>query len=103
MIAVKSVSIAAFLAAEGQGSLQAPYGIVIRCIVALAAIVAMGQAFHQKHYGVAALFAVAATFYKPVAPVFALAGERQRRLLMASPIPFFRSLALTNRRMTSNV
>lgn len=100
--AVKSVSIAALLAAVGLWSHLAPYDIVVRFIVAAGAIVVMFHAFHARHYASASVFGSLALLYNPVVPVFSFSGDWQRAVVAASAAPFIASIAWRNERTEQN-
>lgn len=90
---VRWIPIAALLVAAGVWSQLAPYEVVVRFIVAAGATVAMFQAFHARHYAVAAVFGALALLYNPVVPVFGFSGGGHRALVVASVAPFAASLA----------
>lgn len=91
--AVKWVSIAGLFAAAGLWNHLTSYSeLVIRIIVIAGAMAVMFQAFHERHYAVAAVFGALAVLYNPVAPVFSFSGEWQRVFVMMSIIPFIASL-----------
>ena len=100
--AAKWVSIAGLLAAAGLWSHLTPYEVVVRFIVACSAMVVMFQAFHARHYAVAAVFGALALLYNPVAPAFTFSGDWQRALVVASAVPFVASLAWRNARTGHN-
>ena len=83
----------ALLALVGFWSQFAPYEIVIRCLIATAAITAAAHAIHNRHYAIAAVFAGLVIFYNPITPLFTLAGNWQRALILLSAVPFAASLA----------
>lgn len=92
--AVQWVSIAALLAAAGLWSHVMPYAVVVRFIVVVGAMVAMFQAFHARHFVIAAVFGALALLYNPVAPVFSFSGGWQRAAVVASVLPFVVSFRL---------
>lgn len=100
--AVTWISIAALLVAAGLWSHLAPYDVVVRFIVAAGAIVVMSQALRTRHYAFAAVFGALALLYNPVLPVFALSGDWQRALVVASTVPFVASLAWRNVKLAHN-
>jgi hypothetical protein len=71
----------------------APYEIVIRCVLAAVAAGMMFEALNKRQYALAAVFAGLALLYNPVAPVFSFSGNWQRAFVVASAVPFVRSLA----------
>jgi hypothetical protein len=91
--ALKWGSIVALLAVAGLWSQLASYEIAIRCVLAVAAVGMMFEAFNKRHYAFIAVFAALALLYNPVAPVFGFSGNWQRALVVASGIPFVTSLA----------
>jgi len=91
--ALKWGSIVALLAVAGLWSQLAAYEIVIRCVLAAAAVGMMFEAFNKRQYAFGAVFAGLALLYNPVAPVFSFSGNWQRALVVASAIPFVTSLA----------
>jgi hypothetical protein len=86
-------SIIALLAVAGLWSQLASYDIVIRCVLAAAAVSMMLEAFNKRQHEFVAVFAALALVYNPVAPMFTLSGNWQRALVVASVIPFVISLA----------
>jgi len=104
--AVKWVSIAGLLAAAGLWSYLAPFEAAVRFLVTASSMVVMFRAFASKNYAVAAAFGALALFYNPVVPVFPLAGDWQRAIVVVSSVPFLVSLAWPdggNARTESNV
>lgn len=101
--AVKWVSIAVLLATAAFWSHLTPYDVVVRFIVAGAALVVMTQALHAKNYAFAAVFGVAALLYNPVLPAFTFSGDWQRAVVVASALPFVGSLVWRSARAEHNV
>ncbi len=93
---VRWIPIAALAVTVALWSQVAPYETAVRFLVAAAAIVVMFQAFHDRHYAIAALFAAMALLYNPVVPVFSFTGGGWRVLVIASVVPFVASLAWRN-------
>ena len=91
--ALKRGSIVALLAIAGLWSQLVPYDILIRCVLAAAAVGMIFEAFNKRQYALGAVFAALALLYNPVAPVFSFSGNWQRALVVASAIPFVTSLA----------
>jgi hypothetical protein len=91
-------SIGGLLATAGLWSHLTPYEVIIRFIVAGTAMVVMFQAFHARHYAVAAVFGGLALIYNPILPAFSFSGDWQRTLVVASTVPFVASLAWRNAR-----
>jgi hypothetical protein len=91
--ALKWGSMVALLSLAALWSQAAPYEIVIRCVLAAAAVGMMFEAFNKRQYALGAVFAALAVLYNPVAPVFNFSGNWQRALVVASAIPFVISLA----------
>ena len=94
--ALKWCSIVAVLAGAGLWSQLTSYDILIRCVVAAAALGMMFEAFIKRQYALGAVFAGLALLYNPLAPVFSFSGNWQRALVVASGIPFVISLAWRN-------
>ena len=86
------LAIAGLIAGAAAWSLLAPYDLVVRFIVATAAVVGVVQATQAKRYVLAAVFAMLALLYNPIAPAFSFSGEWQRMLVAASVLPFAASL-----------
>ena len=104
--AVKWASIAALLAAAGLWSYLTPFEDAVRLLVTASSMVVMFRAFESRNYAVAAAFGALALFYNPVLPVFPLAGNWQRAIVVVSSVPFLASLAWPdgrNVRTESNV
>jgi len=91
--ALKWGSIVALLAVAALWSQLASYELVIRCVLAAAAVGTMFETFNKRQYALGAVFAGLALLYNPVAPVFNFSGNWQRALVLASAIPFVISLA----------
>lgn len=100
--AAKLVSIAGLLAAAGLWSHVTPYEVVVRFIVAAAALVVMLAAFNAKQYLIAAVSATLVLLYNPLAHVFTFSGDWQRALVLASAVPFAVSLAWRSSRTEHN-
>jgi hypothetical protein len=96
--ALKWGSIVTVLAVSGLWSQLASYEIVIRCVLAAAAVGMMFEAFNKRQYALGAVFASLALLYNPVAPVFSFSGNWQRALVVATAIPFVTSLAWRDRK-----
>lgn len=91
--AVRWVSAVTLLVAAGLGSYVTPYGVFVRCVVALGAIIVMFDALRSRHYAFTIVFGTLALLYNPLAPVFSLWGGWQRALVVATAVPFVASLA----------
>ena len=91
--ALKWGSIIAVLAVAGLWSQLTSYDILIRCVLAAAAVGMMFEAFNKRQYAFGAVFAGLALLYNPVAPVFSFSGNWQHALVVASAMPFVTSLA----------
>jgi hypothetical protein len=91
--ALKWGSIVALLAVAGLWSQLASYEIMIRCVLAAAAVGMTFEAFNKRQYALGAVFAALVLLYNPVAPVFSFSGNWQRALVVATAIPFVTSLA----------
>jgi hypothetical protein len=98
----KWISAAVLLISVGAWSQLAPYEVLVKFLVTLGAITVMLQAFHARHYAVAALFAGVAVLYNPAAPVFSLSGDWQHAVVAATVFPFVASLASRNARTEIN-
>ena len=94
---VKCVAIAGLLTVAVLWSHLGPFDLAVRFIVAAGAMVVMVQAFHAKHYAIAAVFGALALLYNPVAPAFSFSGDWQRAVVLASALPFVASLAWPSR------
>lgn len=101
--AVKWVSIAVLLATAAFWSHLTTYDVVVRFIVAGAALVVMSQALHAKNYAFAAVFGVVALLYNTVVPAFTFSGDWQRAVVVASALPFVASLVWRSARLEQNV
>lgn len=84
--------VVALLAVVGFWSHLAPYDVVIRCLVAAAAIDLMTYAIQNRHYSIAPVFTGLAILHYPVRPLFIFAGNWQRMLLLLSAVPFIAAL-----------
>ena len=93
MKVLKWGSIVALLAVAALWSQVTSYEILIRFVLAAAAVGMMFEAFNKRQYALVAVFAALALLYNPVAPVFSFSGSWQRALVVASAIPFVTSLA----------
>jgi hypothetical protein len=78
----------------------APYGVVVRFVVAAGAIAAMFRAVHLRRYAFAVVFAGLAVLYNPLAAVFSFSGDWPRAFVAASAFPFAVSLAFRQRENT---
>jgi hypothetical protein len=94
--AVKCVSVATLLIAAAIGVQLPSYELLARCVVAAGAMVGMFQAFHAKHYLLAAIFASLTVVFNPVAPAFSFSGYWERAFTAASVLPFAASLVWSN-------
>lgn len=103
LMAVKWVSIAVLLATAAFWSHLTPYDVVVRFVVAGAALLVMSQALHAKNYAFAAVFGVIALVYNPVLPAFTFSGDWQRAVVVASALPFVASLVWRRARTEHNV
>jgi len=96
--AVKWASIAGLLGAAVLWSHLAPFEVFVRFLVTASALVLMFQAFQTRYYPFAATFGAVALLFNPVAPAFALSGDWQRAMVVASAVPFIASLVWPNGR-----
>jgi uncharacterized membrane protein YccC len=90
-------TIAGLLVAAGLWSYLAPYEVVVKFLVAGAAIFVM-FGISARHYAFAVVFGVPAVLFNPVAPMFSFSPDWQRLLLATSTIPFIASLCWRNLR-----
>lgn len=79
-----------------------PFEVVVRFIVGAGALILMVQAVKAKRYVLGAILGALAVLYNPVAPVFALAGDWQRVLVIASTAPIIVSLGWLNERQAGH-
>jgi hypothetical protein len=86
--AAKLVALAALMAVAAVWSNPTPLDIVLRFIVAAAAIAMVLHELDARQYAFAAAFCALALLYNPIAPVFSFSGGWQRAVLVASAIPF---------------
>jgi len=94
--AVKWIAIAALLATAGLSPHVIVYELVVRFVVAAAAVAVMLQAFHARHFVFLSLFGVLAVLYNPVIPIFRFSGDWQRIVVIVTALPFFLSLRWTD-------
>ena len=100
--AAKLVSIAGLLAVGGLWSHITPFEVVLRFIVAAAALIVMFGAFNAKHYLIAAVSATLVLLYNPLAPVLTFSSDWHQALVLASAVPFVVSLAWRTSRTEHN-
>ena len=86
-------SVAALLAAAVIWSHLAPYDVVVRFIVSIAALGITVRSLRTRRYSTAVTFAALVLLYNPALPVFAFAGDWQRAFVVASAVPFVALLA----------
>ena len=91
--ALKWSSIVALLVVAGLWSQVMSYDILIRCVLAAAAVGVMFEAFYKRQYALGAVFGAIVVLYNPISPVFSFSGNWQRALVVATAIPFVTSLA----------
>jgi hypothetical protein len=96
--AVKIVSILSLFAAAAFWPYVAPYEVVLRFAVTIAAGFVMLHAVRSRHYVLATLLGATALLYNPVVQLFAASGEFTRVLLVMSATPFILSLDWWNTR-----
>ena len=94
--AVKWISIAGLLAAAGLWPQLARYEVLLRFLVAMGAVVLMFHAFETHRYAFTGVFGAVAFLYNPAMPIFALSGNWQHALVLASTTPFALSLTWRN-------
>ena len=103
MKAVTWISLVTLLpAAAGFWSQIAPYGVLVRFLIAAGSLVLMFHAFHTRHYVFTTVFGALALLYNPVAPVIRFSGEWQSVFVMASAVPFIGSLAWREAKLVPN-
>lgn len=90
---VKWVSVVVLVAATVFGSELASYGVIVRFVLTLAAIVVMSDAVHFRYYTFATVFGTLALLYNPVFPFVDFYGFWQCALLILSAVLFIVSLA----------
>ena len=95
---VKLASILGLLATAVFWPYVAPYEIVLRFGVTMAAGFVMLQAVQSRHYMLATLFGAIALLYNPVVQLFAASDDLKRVLLVMSATPFILSLGWRNLR-----
>lgn len=101
---VKWLAIAVLLASAGLfWDVLATYGVVVKFIVAIAAIALLFQAVRTRNYVMSVLFGIVALLYNPVISVFTFSGEWVRALVFATLIPFIISLAWRNSKIASKL
>jgi hypothetical protein len=88
---LKCVLTAALLAAAGFWAQPPPYEIAFRLVVSVGAFVLMVQALRAQSPTFAVVFAATVWLYNPIAPVFTLAGDWQRTLVLATTVPLILS------------
>src|SRR5512140_811523 len=84
--AVKLVSIAVLLVTAAVWSHLTPFEVVVRFIVAGAALAVMFQVLHAEHYALGVVFGALALLYNPLVPTFNLSGDWQRALVITSAV-----------------
>ena len=99
---VKWVSIAVLLVTAAFWTSLTPYDVVVRFIVAGAALVVMFQLLHAKQYALAAVFGAVALLYNPMVPPFTFSGDWQRAMVVATALPFVASLVWRSTRTEHN-
>jgi len=100
--AMKWVPIAVLLVIAAFWSHLTAYGVVVRFIVAGAALAVMFQALHAKHYAFVAVYGALALLYNPIVPMFGLSGGWERALVLMTAVPFVASLAWDNTQVAYN-
>ncbi len=93
---MQCISIAMLLAAAALWTYFAPYEIVVRFVVAVGALVVVSQAYHARHYTIAAVFGVVAILYNPLGSSFGFSGDEVRAVMAASAVLFAMSLVWGN-------
>ena len=90
--AVAVVSIAVLLATAALWSRLIPYEIAVRFVVTVGAISLMINATHLHYYASLVVFGALVLIFNPILPLFAISGDWQRALAIASIVPFAVSL-----------
>ncbi len=90
---VKWAAVVILVAATVFGSRLAFYGVIVRFVLTLAAIVVMSDAVHFRHYTFATVFGTLALLYNPVLPLVNFSGFWQCSLIILSAVLFIVSLA----------
>jgi hypothetical protein len=99
---VKWLAIVVLLASGGLfWEALASYGVVVKFIIAIAAIALLLQAVRTGNYLTGVLFGMVVLIYNPVIPVFTFSGDWERALVLATVIPFIVSLAWRNSKIAS--
>ncbi len=100
--AVKWISAATLFATAGLGSHLTPYGVLVRFVLALGAILVTFYALHRRRYAFAAVFGALALLYNPVAPILGFSGDWRRALMVTSTVLFVASIAWPTVRLVGN-
>lgn len=99
MKAAKWVSVATLVAAIVFGSQLGYYGIIVRFVLTIGAIVVMLDAVHFRHYTFATVFGTLALLYNPVLPVMDFSDFWQFVFMMLSAALFIISLTWRKARL----
>jgi hypothetical protein len=99
---VKWISAATLFATAGIGSHLTAYGVLVRVVLALGAILVTFHALHLRRYAFAAVFGALALLYNPVAPILGFSGDWRRALMITSTVLFAASIAWPTVRLAHN-
>jgi hypothetical protein len=93
---VKYVAIAGFLVTSVIWSNLVAYGVVVRFVLSLCALVLLSSALSIRRYGFAVVFGALLLFYNPIFPALSFSGEWQRAVPLLSAVPFVMALSWRN-------
>lgn len=99
---MKWVSVATLVAAALFGSYLGSYGVPVRFVLTLGAIVVMCDAIKLRYYTFATAFGTLAVLYNPVLPVVNFSGFWQCAFMILSAVLFIVSLAWSRARLAHN-
>lgn len=99
---VKWVSVVTLVAATVFGSYLGPYGVLVRFVLTLGAIVVMCEAVKLRDYTFATVFGTLALFYNPVLPLVDFSGFWQCAFMIFSAVLFIASLAWRRMKLADN-
>lgn len=96
--AVRCGSTLALLAGAALGAQLGPYDVMVRFAIGAGAVAMMVQTLRERQFAFAALFAIIAVLFNPIAPVVNFSAGWERAFAAASAIPFVAPLAWGNRK-----
>jgi hypothetical protein len=99
---VKWISAATLFATASVGSHLTPYGILVRFVLAFAAILVSFYALRLRRYAFAAVFGALALLYSPVMPIVGLSGDWRLALMVTSAVLFAASITWPPVRLAHN-